>query len=91
MLEIVLSNRFKKDLKMAKKRRYNLDLLNDIVEKLARQEPLPKKNRDHSLTGDFIGFRECHIQTDWLLVYRVNDEELILFLTRTGTHSDLFD
>lgn len=91
MLEIVLSNRFKKDLKMAKKRGYNLDLLNDIVEKLARQEPLPKKNRDHSLTGDFIGFRECHIQTDWLLVYRVNDEELILFLTRTGTHSDLFD
>ena len=91
MLEIVLSNRFKKDLKMSKKRGYNLDLLNDIVEKLARQEPLPKKNRDHSLTGDFIGFRECHIQTDWLLVYRVNDEELILFLTRTGTHSDLFD
>ena len=91
MLEIVLSNRFKKDLKMAKKRGYNLDLLNDMVEKLARQEPLPKKNRDHSLTGDFIGFRECHIQTDWLLVYRVNDEELILFLTRTGTHSDLFD
>ena len=91
MLEIVLSNRFKKDLKMAKKRGYNLALLNDVVEKLARQEPLPKKNRDHSLTGDFIGFRECHIQPDWLLVYRVNDEELILFLTRTGTHSDLFD
>ena len=91
MLEIVLSNRFKKDLKMAKKRGYNLDLLNDVVEKLAMQEPLPKKNRDHSLTGDFIGFRECHIQPDWLLVYRVNDEELILFLTRTGTNSDLFD
>ena len=91
MLEIVLSNHFKKDLKMAKKRGYDLDLLNDVVEKLARQEPLPKKNRDHSLTGDFIGFRECHIQPDWLLVYRVNDEELILFLTRTGTHSDLFD
>ena len=91
MLEIVLSNRFKKDLKMAKKRGYNLDLLNDVVEKLAMQEPLPKKNRDHSLTGDFIGFREYHIQPDWLLVYRVNDEELILFLTRTGTHSDLFD
>ena len=91
MLEIVLSNRFKKDLKMAKKRGYNLDLLNDVVEKLAMQEPLPKKNRDHSLTGDFIGFRECHIQPDWPLVYRVNDEELILFLTRTGTHSDLFD
>ena len=90
MLEIVLSNHFKKDLKMAKKRGYDLDLLNDVVEKLARQEPLPKKNRDHFLTGDFIGFRECHIQPNWLLVYRVNDEELILFLSRTGTHSDLF-
>ena len=50
-----------------------------------------KKNRDHSLTGDYIGFRECHIQPDWLLVYRVDDEELMLFLSRTGTHSDLFD
>lgn len=91
MLEIVLSNRFKKDLKLAKKRGYNLDLLNDVVDMLARQETLPEKNRDHSLTGDYIGFRECHIQPDWLLVYRVDDEELMLFLSRTGTHSDLFD
>lgn len=57
MLEIVLSNRFKKDLKLAKKRGYNLDLLNDVVDMLARQETLPEKNRDHSLTGDYIGFR----------------------------------
>ena len=49
------------------------------------------KKRGHALSGDYTGFRECHIQPDWLLVYRVNDEELILFLTRTGTHSDLFD
>ena len=67
MLEIILSNRFKKDLKLIAKRGYNLDLLNDVVELLARQEPLPDKNRDHSLTGNYIGYRECHIQPDWLL------------------------
>lgn len=59
MLEIILSNRFKKDLKLIAKRGYNLDLLNDVVELLARQEPLPDKNRDHSLTGKYIGYREC--------------------------------
>ncbi|MDO4322029.1 MAG: type II toxin-antitoxin system YafQ family toxin [Lachnospiraceae bacterium] len=72
MLEIVLSNRFKKDLK------------------LAAGEALPDKNRDHALSGDYAGFRECHIQPDWLLVYRIENEELLLFLFRTGTHSDLF-
>ncbi len=90
MLEIILSNRFKKDLKLIAKRGYNLDLLNDVVELLARQEPLPDKNRDHSLTGNYIGYRECHIQPDWLLIYRVDGDELMLFLSRTGTHSDLF-
>ena len=90
MLNVVLSNHFNKDLKMISKRGCNLDLLEDVVDKLARMEPLPDKNRDHNLTGDFIGFRECHIQPDWLLVYRVDEEDLILFLSRTGTHSDLF-
>ena len=90
MLNITLSNRFKKDLKLAAKRGYNLTLLDQVVEKLSRQEPLPPKNMDHDLSGDFTGFRECHIQPDWLLVYRVEDEELMLFLSRTGTHSDLF-
>lgn len=91
MLKIVLSNRFKKDLKLIAKRGYNLGLLDDIVNRLARQEPLPDKNRDHSLTGDYIGYRECHIQPDWLLIYRVDNDELLLFLSRTGTHSDLFN
>lgn len=91
MLDIVLSNRFKKDLKLAYKRGYNIDLLNEIVDKLANQEALPKKNRDHGLTGNYIGFRECHIQSDWLLVYRIDEDELFLFLSRTGTHSDLFE
>ena len=90
MLSIVLSNRFKKDLKHAKKRGLDLDLLEEVVDQLAKYVPLPEKNRDHALTGDYIGFRECHVAPDWLLVYRVEDEELELFLFRTGTHSDLF-
>ena len=65
--------------------------LNAIVDQLAAGQPLPDKNRDHALTGDYIGFRECHIRPDWLLVYRVDGEDLILFLFRTGSHTDLFD
>lgn len=91
MLEVVLSNRFKKDLKLAAKRGCDLSLLESIVDQLAAQQPLPEKNRDHDLTGDYIGFRECHIRPDWLLIYRVDGEQLMLFLFRTGTHSDLFD
>ncbi|MCD7889172.1 MAG: type II toxin-antitoxin system YafQ family toxin [Oscillospiraceae bacterium] len=90
MLNVVLSNRFKKDLKIAAKRGCNLELLDDVVNTLADGEPLAEKLRDHSLTGDYVGFRECHIQPDWLLVYRIEDGDLILFLFRTGTHSDLF-
>lgn len=90
MLEIVFSNRFRKDLKLAAKRGYPLDLLNQVVDLLACREPLPQKYRDHELTGNFAGFRECHLQPDWLLVYRIQEEEVILFLSRTGTHSDLF-
>lgn len=91
MLDIVLSNRFKKDLKLAAKRGLDLDELEAIVNQLAAQQPLPAKNRDHALTGDYIGFRECHIRPDWLLVYRVDGEDLVLFLFRTGSHTDLFD
>ena len=72
MLDVVLSNRFKKDLKLAAKRGLDLDALNAIVDQLAAGQPLPDKNRDHALTGDYIGFRECHIRPDWLLVYRVS-------------------
>jgi len=90
MLEIVLSNRFKKDLKLAQKRGYDLDLLDEVVGQLASGKPLDAKYRDHDLSGDYAGFRECHIQPDWLLVYRVEKQMLILFLSRTGTHSDLF-
>lgn len=91
MLDVVLSSRFKKDLKLAAKRGLNLAELNAIVDRLAAEEPLPDKNRDHALTGDYIGFRECHIRPDWLLIYRIDGEDLLLFLFRTGSHTDLFD
>ena len=91
MYEVVLSNRFRKDLKLAAKRGCDLALLNSIVDRLAQGETLPAKHRDHSLTGDYIGFRECHIKPDWLLIYRTEEEALMLFLMRTGTHADLFD
>ena len=91
MLDVVLSNRFKKDLKLAAKRGFDLAELEAVVNRLAAQQPLPDKNRDHTLTGDYIGFRECHIRPDWLLIYRVDGEDLVLFLFRTGSHTDLFD
>ena len=90
MLEVVLSNRFKKDLKLAARRGMDLRELDSIVERLAAQLPLPDRNRDHALTGDYVGFRECHIRPDWLLVYRIEDDVLVLTLSRTGSHSDLF-
>lgn len=84
------TTRFQKDLKRVQKRGYNLALLTAIIKQLAEGEALPEKNKDHSLSGDYAGCRECHIAPDWLLIYEVADDELILYLTRTGTHSDLF-
>ncbi|MDE5584501.1 MAG: type II toxin-antitoxin system YafQ family toxin [Ruminococcus sp.] len=80
---------FKKDLKKAKKRGCDMKLLDEIVEKLLCGEPLPEKNKDHELTGNWKGHRECHITPDWLLVYRIIEKTLILSLVRTGSHSDL--
>ena len=88
--EIVQTGRFKRDLKLARKRGYDLSLLGVVVDMLAAGNELPEKYRDHSLSGNFAGCRECHITPDWLLNYEIADEELILYLTRTGTHSDLF-
>ena len=81
---------FKKDLKKAQKRGYNMELLAEVVRLLASGETLPEKNKDHALSGEYSGCRECHILPDWLLIYEIANEELILYLTRTGTHSDLF-
>lgn len=88
--DIVWTTRFKRDYKLAMKRHLNIDLLDDIIRALSRGETLPEKNRDHELTGNWAGHRECHIQPDWLLVYRIDDDVLVLTLARTGTHSDLF-
>ena len=90
MLRIVPSNKFKKDLKLAVKRGYDNKLLENVVNRLANEETLEPKYKDHTLSGDYSGFRECHITPDWLLVYQVINDELVLFLSRTGTHSDLF-
>ena len=86
---IVLSNRFKKDLKRLKKRQYNLTLLETAVDKLAAGEVLELKYHDHNLSGGLSGFRECHIAPDWLLVYRIEENDLILLLMRTGTYADV--
>ena len=90
MLTIKYQAAFKKDYKRIVKRGYDMRLLEKVIELLANQKPLPEKNRDHQLSGDYAGCRECHITPDWLLIYEVADEELILYLTRTGSHSDLY-
>lgn len=90
MYNIVSSTKFKKDLKVVIKRGYDMRLLDEVVSKLANGETLPDKNKDHALVGNFAGCRECHITPDWLLIYEIDDGELLLYLTRTGSHSDLF-
>ncbi|WP_302593338.1 type II toxin-antitoxin system YafQ family toxin [Allisonella histaminiformans] len=89
-LDIIASNRFKKDLKLAKKRGLDLRNLEIAVEILASQRPLDARYRDHALTGNYGSFRECHIEPDWLLIYRQDFDALELFLFRTGSHADLF-
>ena len=85
------TTQFKKDYKRAMKRGLKIELLEKVVELLAMGEALPEKNRDHELSGNWGGHRECHIQPDWLLVYLIEDDVLVLTLARTGKHSDLFD
>ena len=90
MLTIKYQAAFKKDYKRIKKRGYDTRLLEAVVERLAAGQALPREYRDHELSGDYKGCRECHIAPDWLLVYEVVERDLILYLMRTGTHSDLF-
>lgn len=85
------TSQFKKDYKLAMKRGLDISLLEDIIAKLALGESLPEKNRDHTLSGNWNGYRECHILPDWLLIYKLEDNILILTLARTGTHSNLFN
>lgn len=88
MLDVRYSTKFKKDFKACVKRRYKLELLQQVIDTLRIPDTLPTKNADHNLTGNYSGFRECHISPDWLLIYRTEGNEL--FLYRTGTHADLF-
>lgn len=90
MMTIKYHSSFKKDMKKVKKRGYDLSLMKDIILKLANGEELPPKNCDHALEGEYKDCRECHITPDWLLIYEIYENDLILYLTRTGTHSDLF-
>lgn len=87
---IRVTTQFKCDVKLAQRRGYNMDLLTQAIELLADGQPMPEQYRDHALSGNYAGHRECHIQTDWLLVYKKLDKEIILELVRNGTHSDLF-
>ena len=82
--------RFKKSYKLAKKRGKDMEKLEKIVALLANGEPLPEQNKDHALAGNYEGFRECHIEPDWLLVYQYIENVLVLSLFDTGSHSDLF-
>lgn len=90
MYRIRPSAKFQKDLKRIQKRGYDITLLKDVLNLLVNGKVLPIKYKDHNLSGNFKGCRECHITPDWLLIYEIAENELILYLTRTGTHSDLF-
>lgn len=89
--EIVRTTRFKKDYNLAKKRGYNIENIKIVISILANGLELPRKCKDHQLSGEYENFRECHIEPDWLLVYRIDKVLEILELRRTGTHSDLFN
>ncbi|WP_341788211.1 MULTISPECIES: type II toxin-antitoxin system YafQ family toxin [unclassified Rickettsia] len=88
MLEPIYTKPFEKDIRIMKKRGKNLEKLKNIIELLSNKVSLPIKYKDHNLVGNFIGRRECHIEADWLLIYKIDEDSIIFY--RTGTHSDLF-
>ena len=90
MLDVRYSAKFKKDYKAITKRGYNPQLLQDVLTILCNEQPLPPRYKDHNLSGNYKGHRECHITPDWLLIYKIDHNILTLTLTRTGTHSGLF-
>jgi len=90
MLKLSYTNQYLKDLELMKRRKLPKSELDEVVKLLLEQKPLPPKQKDHSLKGDFAGYRECHIRPNWLLIYKIDEKVLTLVLIRTGTHSDLF-
>ncbi|WP_311496889.1 type II toxin-antitoxin system YafQ family toxin [uncultured Mobiluncus sp.] len=91
MLKLKTTAQFRKDYKRIKKRGYNLSLLQDVLETLCEEKSLDAKYKDHALMGAYKGFRECHVQPDWLLIYTIDKDKLILVAARTGSHADLFN
>lgn len=91
MLTLEATAQFRKDYKRVKKRGYDLRLLESVIDTLLSGDTLDAKHKDHQLTGNMRKYRECHIQPDWLLMYRIDNDRLVLVANRTGTHSDLFD
>ena len=85
------TTKFKKDLKRIEKRNYKIDLLTEVIKKLSKGETLDENYRDHLLIGNYKGCRECHLSHDWLFIYEIAEDTSILYLIRTGTHTDLFD
>lgn len=89
-LRLVATSQFRRDYKKAKKRGFDMSALEKVIDRLCAEEPLEERHRDHALSGDYVGFRECHIRPDWLLVYAIDKDAVVLTASRTGTHSDLF-
>ncbi len=87
--DLIRTTKFKKDFKKAIKNGNDINKFKEVVRLLQNGETLPPKNKDHYLTGNWNGYRECHIEPDWLLIYRIDKTELVLVLTRTGSHSYL--
>lgn len=90
MLHLEITGQFRKDYKRVKKRGYDMNLLENVIQTLLEERLLAEKYRDHSLTGNYTGFRECHVLPDWLLIYTIQQDRLVLTASRAGTHSDLF-
>ena len=90
MLKVFYSSQFKRDYKTIKKRGYDLKLMNDVIKQLMKGKPLPLRYKEHILQGKYSGQKECHITPDWLLIYKISNDCLVLTMTRTGSHSDLF-
>ena len=90
MLDLVFTTQFRRDLKRLRKQGAPIEKLAPVLQALRRDERLPARYRDHALTGDYSGFRECHIMPDWLLIYAIDHGQLILTASRTGSHAELF-
>lgn len=91
MLTLTTTGQFRRDYKRLKKRGCDMSLLEAVIDTLLAERPLPERCRDHGLSGNYSGFRECHVRPDWLLIYSVDRGRLLLTASRTGTHAELLD